>query len=511
MIARIAARGHSFKGAGLYYLHDKEASTTERVAWTQVRNLPTQNPEAATNYMAYTAINSNKIKQEAGIPLTGRKREKGVVYTFSLSWSPEEKPTHDLMVKSADETLEVLGLQDHQSLIVAHNDTKHPHIHVICNLISPKDGKMYDPDWGSKLKMSDWSLKHEYENGKVYCDQRVENHEKRKRGERVKYQEPLHDRKAEIQQLYNQSDSGKAFSAALEEQGYSLAKGNRRRFVLVDKDGRIHSLSRQLDKEQKKMYLDKLSDLVSKDLPIAKDIATERQYFDRDKQTAEQEQKIIDAAIDAEQQKQLQERKEKINAKPRSKKAEKPEREGNKKDISGSEDKSKIKKPNEPISNKQVKKSGLQLAEEQSRRWDKIIEYDRGAEVLRSKLKANLEKFYNRSEVAKEAEVLRNKLNDKQGLLDRIKGQRKKMKERLLELEDSLKQIDERIKNENGKLEKQIQADRPVEANDNTHENEPTPEMNEKLKRKEKYKEKYKENIQSKKNQSNNRNNNLKR
>ena len=40
MIAQIAARGTSFKGAGLYYLHDKKADTSERVAWTQTRNIP---------------------------------------------------------------------------------------------------------------------------------------------------------------------------------------------------------------------------------------------------------------------------------------------------------------------------------------------------------------------------------------------------------------------------------------------------------------------------------------
>ncbi|MCB0539844.1 MAG: relaxase/mobilization nuclease domain-containing protein, partial [Bacteroidetes bacterium] len=130
MIARIAGRGHSFKGAGMYYLHDKESLTTERVAWTQIRNIPVNdNANAAINWMSYTAMNAERLKQESGIPMTGRKREKGVVYTFSLSWSPDENPDRERMEKAANETLEVLGLQDHQSIIIAHNDTKHPHVH----------------------------------------------------------------------------------------------------------------------------------------------------------------------------------------------------------------------------------------------------------------------------------------------------------------------------------------------------------------------------------------------
>ena len=35
MIAKLAARGTSFKGAGNYYLHDKDAQTSERVVWIE--------------------------------------------------------------------------------------------------------------------------------------------------------------------------------------------------------------------------------------------------------------------------------------------------------------------------------------------------------------------------------------------------------------------------------------------------------------------------------------------
>jgi len=54
MIAQIAARGTSFKGAGLYYLHDKKADTSERVAWTQTRNIQSDSPNMALRVMADT-------------------------------------------------------------------------------------------------------------------------------------------------------------------------------------------------------------------------------------------------------------------------------------------------------------------------------------------------------------------------------------------------------------------------------------------------------------------------
>ena len=452
MIARIAGRGHSFKGAGMYYLHDKEAQTAERVEWTQARNMPVNDNTAAINWMAYTAMNTEKLKQESGVPLTGRKREKGVVYTFSLSWSPEEKPDKVLMIKSADETLELLGLKDHQSLIVAHNDTKHPHVHVICNLINPNDGRMHDPDWGSKLKMSEWALKHEFENGKVYCQQREENIAKRREGKAVKYREPLHDRKAEIQEIYRQSENGAAFTAALEAKGYTLTTGNRRRFVLVDDEGKIHSLSRQLDKDQCKEHLQKLSDLDHVDLPLAQAVADERMYFDRDKQEREQLQRIEDAAI--EKAKRDGEAEKQARAKPQEQKPDADE----KKKMQGKSlqtewntraGKEKDKLPifaKRPLNDD--KKHLVQLDKEQA--WD--------AEAFskRAALERKLEEVYEREKQVKTIEAYERQLQRYDTPWGRRLGKYKELSEEIKAQKLTLENIDMRIAEERSKLENEI-------------------------------------------------------
>ncbi len=54
------------------------------------------------------------------------------------------------------------------------------------------------------------------------------------------------DRKDQITALKQASDSAQAFKTALEEQGYMLAKGDRRDFVLVDQAGEFYSLARQI-------------------------------------------------------------------------------------------------------------------------------------------------------------------------------------------------------------------------------------------------------------------------
>ena len=54
------------------------------------------------------------------------------------------------------------------------------------------------------------------------------------------------DRKDQITALKQASDSPQAFMRALEEQGYILARGDRRDFVLVDEAGEVYSLRRQI-------------------------------------------------------------------------------------------------------------------------------------------------------------------------------------------------------------------------------------------------------------------------
>ncbi len=53
-------------------------------------------------------------------------------------------------------------------------------------------------------------------------------------------------RKAQITSLFQASDSGPAFKSALEDAGYVLARGDKRDFVVLDMDAKVHSLGRQL-------------------------------------------------------------------------------------------------------------------------------------------------------------------------------------------------------------------------------------------------------------------------
>lgn len=195
MITKVTKKGTSFKGAALYYLHDKKSLTNDRVEFTRTQNLATDNPEMAWKMMAFTAMRHNEIKKGAGRSSTGNKLRKSV-YTYILSWQPSEElsqepahaPTNEEMIKAGLDTLKILRLHEHESMIVGHNDTEHPHLHVIVNRVHPETGivNTHSKDY---TKLSDWAENYELEQGKILCHKRVENNERRRNGEYVKYRE----------------------------------------------------------------------------------------------------------------------------------------------------------------------------------------------------------------------------------------------------------------------------------------------------------------------------------
>ena len=276
MISKITSGGCSFKGAFQYYLHDKNKSTRERVAWTHTENLLTDDPSKAWRVMSYTAKEAERLKEASGQKMTGRKLAKPV-FAYSLSWHPEQDPNQEHMLTTARKSLDVLGLSDHEILIIAHRDEPQKHVHVIVNRVHPLTGIAGDTG-NSKLKLSDFAREYEIENGKIYCRQREENHQKRTQGEKTMYRDQI------ILAAWRQSDNGNGFAAALKEKGYALAQG-RSRIVIVDPYGQTHNPTRHLENVRAKQLQQRLQDVDLTHLPdatkLSRDIQTDnRRRYD---------------------------------------------------------------------------------------------------------------------------------------------------------------------------------------------------------------------------------------
>ena len=189
MIPKINALGRSFAGVAAYCLHDapepddRRPRTSERVGWADTRNLATFRPERAARLMAATAKAAADLKRLAGGSQGGRKLAKPVLH-YSLSWARDETPDKGEMNRAVDESLEALGLEGHEALIVAHEDTRHPHVHVIANRVDPETGKAAKLG-NSKLRLSRWAEGYERQQGRIRVERRVKNNERRRAGEEV--------------------------------------------------------------------------------------------------------------------------------------------------------------------------------------------------------------------------------------------------------------------------------------------------------------------------------------
>lgn len=173
MIVRILSSGSSFKGLATYLTHDPEAKTADRVGWAHTLNLAHDDALSAVDEMYWTARNAELLKQEAGIRAGGRATENPVKH-LSLNWSPEDHPTRDHMVEATEDFLRHMKWQDHQALLVAHEDKAHPHVHVMLNIIHPETGLRLD-DGFERRRAQAWALEYEREQGNIRCENRLKD------------------------------------------------------------------------------------------------------------------------------------------------------------------------------------------------------------------------------------------------------------------------------------------------------------------------------------------------
>ena len=210
MIPKLHKKGKSFAGAAAYLLHDKNATTTHRVAWTETRNLATNSPDAAWRVMAATALDQRPV--EAGSGHQGHRpqvqRQRSPPHPFVAS-GRGRTVTREEMMAAAEGAITTLQADNHQALFVCHDDEPQPHLHILINRVSPDDGRFLTSS-KERLKLSQWAEQYERGRGQIYCEERVANNAARARGNYVRGQK---DRPRHIFELEAANDNGTALWA----------------------------------------------------------------------------------------------------------------------------------------------------------------------------------------------------------------------------------------------------------------------------------------------------------
>lgn len=217
---------------------------------------------------------------------TGTRGSKGL-YHANIDPDARYTMTPEQWQRAVDVLEKELGFQGQPRVVVLHEKHGRQHIHVVWQRTDTDTMTLRSDSW-NYLAHEQASLRlerefgHEVVPGKHAKRDREKspefpkseiNHAEWQQSERTGV-DPR-DRKEAITRLFEQSDNGTALKAALEQDGYVLAQGNRRDFVIIDSQGEIYSLGRQIKGVKAKDLREFMADIDREKLPTV-DEATEQ-------------------------------------------------------------------------------------------------------------------------------------------------------------------------------------------------------------------------------------------
>jgi hypothetical protein len=237
----VIIKGKSRAGPSQLAYHLGRADTNERVEILQLDSAGTT-LDAFRDWQTYTLAT------------------KGRLGLYHANIDPDAK--YDMAPQQWMRAVEILeeelGLQGQPRAVVMHEKHGREHIHVVWartdmdTMTLRSDSHNFQAHERASLRMEQ-EFGHELVPGKhAKRDREAQrdmpraevSHDEWQQAERGSMDHQ--QRKAQVTALFEQSDSGPAFRAALEDAGYVLVRGDKRGFVLLDADGKAHSLPRQL-------------------------------------------------------------------------------------------------------------------------------------------------------------------------------------------------------------------------------------------------------------------------
>ena len=192
------------------------------------------------------------------------------LFSLSLNPPPQENVSTEDFEKAIEQVEEKLGLSGQPRAIVFHEKEGRKHCHTVWSRIDTEEMKAIQLSF-SKQKLQSVARELYLEHGWKMPRGLVNNKERDPRNftlaewQQVKrIGKNTRAIKADFQDAWAISDSKVAFTHALQERGYKLARGDRRGFVAVDYQGEVYPVSRWTGLKTKQVR-ERLGDL--KELP----------------------------------------------------------------------------------------------------------------------------------------------------------------------------------------------------------------------------------------------------
>jgi hypothetical protein len=278
-------KGGSRAGPQQLARHLQRADTNERVEIVQLDS-PTGNLNEALRDWQFIS--------------TGTRGSKGL-YHANIDPDARYTMTADQWKIAVDRLEKELGLEGQPRAVVMHEKHGRVHVHVVWQRTDVDTMTMVSDSYNyvahERASMAlEKEFGHEHVPGKhakrdrdkqpEFPEEKI-NHAEWQQTERAGI-DPR-EFKDTITALYQHSDSGQAFQAALEERGLIVAKGDRRDYVLVDRDGQIYSLARQITGVNAKDLRAFMSDVDRESVPTVDQAKTQQEERGRTLEKAPEE------------------------------------------------------------------------------------------------------------------------------------------------------------------------------------------------------------------------------
>lgn len=190
------------------------------------------------------------------------------LYSVSLNPPRDESVPIEFFEKAIKKIENKLGLKDQPRVVVFHEKEGRRHAHCVWSRIDLDEMKAINLSFDHR-KLQSVSREIFLENNWTMPKGLVNpEHKNPLNFTRAEWQQALRTGqsaktiKACLQECWAVSDNRKSLESALLERGYFLAKGDRRKFVVVDVHGEVYSFARQIGKPAKEL-ISKIGDMKS--------------------------------------------------------------------------------------------------------------------------------------------------------------------------------------------------------------------------------------------------------
>ncbi|HEX4077917.1 MAG TPA: relaxase/mobilization nuclease domain-containing protein [Rhizomicrobium sp.] len=242
MIIKGGARGGGLDLAK----HLNRTDTNERAVLVETRGVVAQ------------SLTDSLLEMEAVAMGAATKRP---FYHASINTPAGEPLTREQQMHAIERLEKEMGLEGQARIIVEHQkkdsaNNDRTHVHIVWSRIDLETMKTRSDSFNYvKHELVARDLEREFGHARVQGAHierdgkerptRTPSHAEMQQAERTGLSP--HQATKQITEIWQRTDSGQAFAAAIENEGWRLAQGDRRDFVAVDPYGEAHSLSRRIE------------------------------------------------------------------------------------------------------------------------------------------------------------------------------------------------------------------------------------------------------------------------